>query len=89
MLPFSKLASAGKAILVITPDTAIAHLAGALGARVWTVLSYVPDWRWLLEGEDTPWYPTMRLFRQREPQCWDDPFAHIKDELMKLRHSGD
>ncbi len=51
--------------LVITSDTAVAHLAGALGVPVWVALGYSCDWRWLDEREDSPWYPTMRLFRQR------------------------
>ena len=50
--------------LVVTPDTAIAHLAGALGAPVWLALQFSPNWRWLLDRDDSPWYPTMRLFRQ-------------------------
>ena len=50
--------------LVVTPDTAIAHLAGALGAPVWLALQFSPDWRWLQGRDDSPWYPTMRLFRQ-------------------------
>ena len=55
--------------LVISVDTSVAHLAGALGRPVWTLLPYTPDYRWLLDRDDSPWYPTMRLFRQeREPQ---------------------
>ena len=58
--------------LVITVDSAIAHLAGALAVSVWVLLPYVPDWRWLLGREDSPWYPSMRLFRQNEPGNWEE-----------------
>jgi tetratricopeptide (TPR) repeat protein len=63
--------------LIITVDTAAAHLAGALAVPVWTLLSYVPDWRWLLDREDSPWYPTMRLFRQNHWGDWSDVFERI------------
>jgi Tfp pilus assembly protein PilF len=63
--------------LVITSDSAVAHLAGALGVAVWVALPLVPDWRWLLEREDSPWYPTMRLFRQTRYGQWDDVFDRI------------
>ena len=56
--------------LIITSDTSIAHLAGALGRPTWVALKYVPDWRWLLDRDDSPWYPTMRLFRQETPGNW-------------------
>jgi Tfp pilus assembly protein PilF len=67
--------------LVICSDTAIAHLAGGLGVPVWVALSFVPDWRWLLQREDCPWYPTMRLFRQKKYGCWDEVFERIAKEL--------
>lgn len=70
--------------LVITPDTAIAHLAGALGRPVWVALKYVPDWRWLLDRSDTPWYPTMRLFRQPADEDWDGLFVQMQTELAAL-----
>lgn len=67
--------------LIITSDTSIAHLAGALGRPVWVALRRVPDWRWMLDRQDSPWYPTMRLFRQSHDGAWDAVFAAIKAAL--------
>jgi hypothetical protein len=73
--------------LVITCDTAIAHLAGALGVPVWVALPFVPDWRWLLDRADSPWYPTMRLFRQKSPGDWTGVFQEIRAALQdRIRH---
>jgi Flp pilus assembly protein TadD len=70
--------------LVITSDTAVAHLAGALGCPVWVALRAVPDWRFMLERPDSPWYPTMRLFRQTARDAWGPVFAAIREALMGL-----
>ena len=70
--------------LVITVDTAVGHLAGALGKRVWVLLPFSPDWRWLLAREDTPWYPTMRLFRQDKPGNWQSVFERVKMSLQEI-----
>jgi tetratricopeptide (TPR) repeat protein len=67
--------------LVISSDTAVAHLAGALGVPVWVPLPFVPDWRWHLEREDSPWYPTMRLFRQKRSDDWEVVFERMAHEL--------
>jgi hypothetical protein len=67
--------------LVIACDTAIVHLAGALAKSVWVVLPFAPDWRWLLERGDSPWYPTGRLFRQRAWGQWDAVFDEIAAAL--------
>ena len=75
--------------LVITVDTAVAHLAGALGVRVWTLLPVTPDWRWLLARSDSPWYPTMRLFRQSRFGYWDDVLQRVREELEALTASQD
>ena len=70
--------------LVIATDTAIVHLAGAMGKPVWTLLAFAPDWRWLLGRSDSPWYPTMRLFRQQTAGDWEPVFAEVARELCAL-----
>jgi Flp pilus assembly protein TadD len=70
--------------LVVTSDTAVAHLAGGLGVPVWVGLPRVAEWRWLLDREDSPWYPTMRLFRQTRRGDWSDVLERIAREAEKL-----
>ena len=70
--------------LVISVDTAVAHLAGALGRPVWVMLGFAADWRYLLEREDSPWYPTMRLFRQESPGDWLSLTRRIADALRRF-----
>ena len=70
--------------VVISVDTSVAHLAGAMGKPVWLLLPYDPDWRWLLQRRDTPWYPTMKLYRQRRPQDWSSPLAELQGDLAAL-----
>jgi hypothetical protein len=83
--PFMDTAAIMKNLhLIISSDTVIPHLAGALAVPVWVALSLVPDWRWLLEREDCPWYPTMRLFRQTRYGHWDDVFDRIAAELERI-----
>lgn len=69
--------------LVICVDTSVAHLAGAMGKPVWVLLPFAPDWRWLREREDSPWYPSMRLFRQSEPGNWKGVLDRMRDELQR------
>lgn len=69
--------------LIITSDTSIAHLAGALGRPTWVALKHTPDWRWMLERSDSPWYPTLRLFRQSSPGDWSGVFASMRAALME------
>ena len=70
--------------LVISVDTAVAHLAGALGKPVWTLLPFSPEWRWLLDREDSPWYPSMKLFRQSSFGDWDSVMERVAAELQKI-----
>ncbi|MBS1874619.1 MAG: glycosyltransferase family protein [Acidobacteria bacterium] len=71
--------------LVITVDTAVAHLAGSLGKPVWLLLCHACDWRWLMGREDSPWYPTMRLFRQKRPGDWEDAIDGVANRLDQWR----
>jgi len=73
--------------LIITIDTAVAHLAGALGRPTWLLLRFAPDWRWMLERADSPWYPTMKLFRQQVRNDWRGPIAQVVGELSPLSHA--
>jgi Flp pilus assembly protein TadD len=75
----------GNVDLVVTSDTSIAHLAGALGAPVWVALQFAAEWRWLLERDDSPWYPTMRLFRQTTFGGWPDVFDRIAEAVQARR----
>jgi hypothetical protein len=74
-------------VLVISVDTSVAHVAGALGVPVWVLIPFTPDWRWMYDREDSPWYPTMRLFRQTKRGEWGDVFECVAAELAKL-HSA-
>jgi tetratricopeptide (TPR) repeat protein len=75
--------------LVVTSDTSIAHLAGALGRPVWIALRHVPDWRWMVRGEATPWYSTARVFKQARAGDWDGVFARMGAELARLVETQD
>jgi hypothetical protein len=68
---------------LVTVDTSVAHLAGAMGRPVWIMLPRAPDWRWLLEREDSPWYPTVRLFRQTQVRHWADVAQRIATALRE------
>ena len=70
--------------VVISVDNSTVHFAGALGIETWTMLPYIPDWRWGLEGERTQWYPTMRLFRQQERGDWGPVISRAARELTSL-----
>jgi ADP-heptose:LPS heptosyltransferase len=69
--------------LIISVDTSVAHLAGALGKETWILLPFSPDWRWLTQREDSPWYPTMRLFRQPASGDWDAVFESVTMALKQ------
>ena len=71
-----------------TVDTSIAHLAGALGRPTWILLPYTPDYRWLLDRDDSPWYPTVRLFRQTETREYESVLDRVRTELLAMISAG-
>ena len=70
--------------LIISTSNTTVHVAGALGKPVWTLLHYVPDWRWMLDRSDSPWYPSMTLFRPEKPGDWSSVFQQVTVSLKKL-----
>jgi len=74
--------------LVVTVDTSVAHLAGAMGVPTWVLVAHAPDWRYHLERTDNPWYPTMRLFRQQRDGDWTGAIGRVGNELLRLRECG-
>jgi ADP-heptose:LPS heptosyltransferase len=70
--------------LVITVDTSLAHLAGSIGKKTWVLLPYVPDWRWLLNRSDSPWYDSMLLCRQKQDRQWKPVLKEINRDLLQL-----
>ena len=73
--------------LVIGVDTAVIHLAGALAKPAWLLIPAVPDWRWLLDRDDSPWYPTLRIFRQPNPGNWPSAINSVADALKNSANS--
>ena len=70
--------------IIISVDTSVAHLAGAMGKEVWVLLPYFPDFRWMLDSDDSPWYPSAKLYRQKAVDGWDDVLEILKDDLLKV-----
>jgi ADP-heptose:LPS heptosyltransferase len=68
--------------LVVSVDTSIAHLSGAMGKKTWILLPFLPDWRWLVDRMDSPWYPTATLYRQPIAGDWDSVLAEVKNDLL-------
>ena len=79
----------GELDLIITVDTSIAHLAGALARPTWVLLPFAPDWRWQLGRDDSPWYPTLRLFRQPRPRDWQSVVERLQARLLSRASSRD
>jgi len=70
--------------LIISVDTSVLHLAGAMGKSTWALQHFSPDWRWMLDRDDSPWYPTMKLFRQKELNHWENVFSSVEEQLRTL-----
>ena len=70
--------------LLVCVDTSLGHLAGALGRPAWIMLPYAPDWRWLMHRSDSPWYPSLRLFRQAAPKAWPPLIDGVAEELQRF-----
>jgi hypothetical protein len=70
--------------VVISVDTSVAHLAGTLGKQTWILLPFSPDWRWLLDRDDSPWYPSVKLYRQERIGDWDSVLERVKEDLMAI-----
>jgi ADP-heptose:LPS heptosyltransferase len=70
--------------LVISVDTSVAHLAGALGKPTWIVLPFAPDWRWMLHRQDSPWYPAAKLYRQECDRRWGPVLERLRDDLAQF-----
>jgi hypothetical protein len=89
LLDFADTAAAAAALdLVISVDTSVCHAVGAIGSPVWTLIAFSPDWRWMLGRQDTPWYPSMRLFRQNRMGEWGTVCEQVRAELTKLAAKG-
>jgi hypothetical protein len=74
--------------VVVTVDTSVAHLSAALGRPTWILIPLLPDWRWMLKRDDSPWYPTVKLYRQSEPMDWNEPLRRICNDLGGLEKSS-
>jgi len=70
--------------VILTVDTSVAHLSGAMGRPTWLLLPFAPDFRWLLDRTDSPWYPTVRLFRQHRTGSWLEPLSDVHEGLLRL-----
>jgi hypothetical protein len=73
--------------IVISVDTSVAHLAGSQGKSTWLLLPFIPDWRWMLEREDSPWYPSVKIYRQASMGDWDSVLQKVRNDLLDIKHT--